>query len=202
MNRCPSYWTLALAAAVVLTGLMTLHGQNATGPRPTSTAVIDVQNVLNNLAEKKTIEADITRRGEQLQRETQDRAKEVRDLEQDLTILAPDSEAFRQANEKRQQKTIELEVWQRIKLQELEGEKAIQMEHLYRKLTAAVERLAKRQGYDLVLYKDETEPVRGKTQQQVATIINMRKVLYAAPELDVTDQITQMLNNEFNNPKK
>lgn len=199
MNRRPSYWTFALAAAVVLTGLMTLHGQNAAGPRPTSIAVVDVQKVFNSLDEQSAIQADITRRGEKFQSESNDRAKEVRNLEQDLSILAPDSEAYRQADEKRQQKAIELEVWQKLKLQQLEREMAIQTEHLYRKITQAVDRLAKKQGYDLVLYKDETEPVRAKTQREVKVLINMRKVLYAAPELDVTDQITQALNNEFNN---
>jgi Skp family chaperone for outer membrane proteins len=191
MNR-QSYWIVALAVIVMFSGLVTLHGQSA---------VVDVQRVLNGLAEKNVVEADITRRGEQLQKQTQEKAKEVRDLEQDLSILGPDSEAYRQTNEKRQEKTIALEVWQRLKLQELETEKALQMEHLYRKLTAAVERLAKKQGYDLVLYKDETESLRAKTQQQVGAIISMRKVLYSAPELDLTDQLTQMLNNEFNNKK-
>ena len=202
MNRRPNHnRTFALAAAVLLTCLLTLQGQNSASRRPTAIAVVDVQKVLNNLAEKNSIEADITRRTEQLQRETNDRAKEIRELEQDLSILGPSSEAFRQTDEKRQEKTISLEVWQRLKVQELEREKAIQTELLYRKVGQAVERLAQKQGYDLVLYKDETEPVRGKTQQQVGVIINMRKVLYASPELDVTDQITQTLNNEFKNKK-
>ena len=202
MNRPASIqWTIVFAAGVVLAGMVTLHGQSAAGPKAPVVAVVDIQKVLNSLAEKNAVEADITRRGEQIQKETQDRAKEVRDLEADLAILAPDADAYKQTDEKRQQKTIELEVWQRIKLQELEREKAIQMEHLYRKAANAIERLAKRSRYDLVFYKDETESLRAKTQQQVATIIQMRKVLYAAPELDITDQLTQMLNNEFNNKK-
>lgn len=200
MNRVkPSMWIAA--GVLVLAGWVSLQGQNTSGPRPVTVAVVDVQEVFKNMAEKTTVEADITRRGEQMQKQTQDKAQEIKALEADLSILGPDSNAYKETEAKAQEKTIALRVWRELEEQKLEREKAVQMERLYLKVAEAASRLAKKNGYDLVLYKDQTESAKGRNQQQVATIINMRKVIYSAPDMDVTSQITQMLNNEFNNKK-
>lgn len=202
MNRPSLTLILAIALCVTLTSLVTLRGQNATKAAPVSVAVVDLQKVFNTLHEKGKVEADIVRKREANERAAQEKGQEVRQLEADLGVLNPDTEAYKQTQEKVQTKAIELEVWVRLEKQKLEREAAIQMEALYLKVLDAIKRRAEQGGYDLVLYKDPTESARGQTQQQVATTIQLRKVLYAKAELDLTEQIAQMLNNEFNNRAK
>jgi Skp family chaperone for outer membrane proteins len=202
MKRSSLTFALVVALALSLTSLVTLQGQNTPKPRSISAAVVDLQKVFNSLEEKKSVEAEIVRRKEANDRTEQERAQEVRALQADLGVLAPDTDAFKQTQAKAEQKAIELEVWARLEKAKLEREAAIQMEGLYLKVLAAIKKKAERDGIDLVLYKDPTESARGRNQQEVATTIQLRKVLYAAPELDITDQITQMLNNEYNNRAK
>ena len=97
-------------------------------------------------------------------------------------------------------KTIELGVELKYRQSQLQIEQALQLEKLYRKMVNMIERLAKQSGYDLVLFKDKLPRVEGANAQQLIGMMNMRKVLYASEQLDLTKQVTQRLNNEFNNP--
>jgi Skp family chaperone for outer membrane proteins len=202
MNRPSSTLVLAVALGLTLTTLVTLHGQAAGKPRPTAVAVVDLQKVLNNLDEKGAVVADLVRRKEQIDKAKVDRAKEVRDLEADLQVLGDKTDAYKQTIEKAELKAIELDSWEKFERRKLDREAAMQIENLYLKVLDAVKRKAEKDGFDIVLYKDSTESIRATNEQQVAAAMNLRKVLYSAPDLDLTDQVTQMLNNEYNNRPK
>ncbi len=191
------------AAAMVMTlaAYVALQGQN-TAAKPVTLAVVDVQKIFSTIKEKSEMEAEITRQTEQVQKEEQDRKQKLNDLQQDLSVLAPESDAFKQTQEKLEKQAIEFQTWKQFTAQKLEREKTIRIEQLYLKVVDAVGRKAQRDGFDVVLFKDETEKLRGQNQQQLAAIIQTRKVLYAAPQLDVTDQLIQMLDNEYNNRGK
>jgi Skp family chaperone for outer membrane proteins len=189
-----------LAVAVTLCSVVSLRGAGAAAKAATI-AVVDVQKVFGALDEKQGVEADITAQTEKLQKEDQDRQTELKALEADLKILNADSDAFKQTRDKLENKAIEYQTWKQFKGRQLENEKALRIERLYNKVIDDVEKLAKKNGYDLVLYKDQTEKLGGQNQQQLAAMIQVRKVLYVTPDIDVTDQITQSLNNDWNNRK-
>ena len=167
-----------------------------------SVAVVDIEKVFTDLDEKATIEAEITAQTEQLQKLEQKKQTEINALQADMEILSPESDAFKQTKDNLEKKLIELQVWRQVKKRQLEGEKTLRIEGLYRKTLEAVARVAKNSGYDLVLFKDKVANLRGQNQQQLAALIQVRKVLYAADDLDITDRISQMLNNEYNNRAK
>ncbi|MDH3585361.1 MAG: OmpH family outer membrane protein [Phycisphaerae bacterium] len=202
MNRQQSFTLIAVTClAVVLLTMVDLRGQAAGGAKPASVAVIDVQAVFGKLEEKAAIEADIQVQADRIQKEEQERQTEVKALQSDLNILRPESPAYNQTQEKLNKKLIEFEVWRQYTRKQLESENTIRIESLYRKVVDAVGSAAKRQGYDLVLYKDQTTPVRGKSQQEVAAKIQLRKVLYSDARLDITEPITQQLNAEYKKAK-
>jgi len=200
MNRHAPIVIAAAAALIVGTCLVSLQGQAA--PAPAGLAVVDVQKALNALAEKTAIEARITRMGEGFQKEALARREQIKKLETDLKVaLQPGTAAYEQTSEKLQLATIEFQAWQRFSQRKIEREKAVNIEALYRKINAAAERIAKQRGFALVLTISDIDSVKANSQQQLAGMIQLRSVLYAAPQTDITDPLTQLLNNEFNNRK-
>lgn len=202
MNFRQSLSMIAVAMVVVaLVGAANLVAQGKAA-RPTSVAVVDVQQVFNTLDEKSTVEADITQQTEQLQKEEQDRQTELKALQADLGILAAGTPAYQETQTKLENKALEFQVWKQFNQRKLEREKVVRLEALYRKVVDAIGGVAKQNNYDIVMFKDSTGDLKGENQQQLAAMIQVRKVLYSNPDLDITDQITQKLNNEWNNRKK
>ncbi|QNN22869.1 OmpH family outer membrane protein [Planctomycetales bacterium ZRK34] len=202
MNFRQSLSMIAVAMVVVaLVGAANLVAQGKAA-RPTSVAVVDVQQVFNALDEKSTVEADITQQTEQLQKEEQDRQTELKALQADLGILAAGTPAYQETQTKLENKALEFQVWKQFNQRKLEREKVVRLEALYRKVVDAIGGVAKQNNYDIVMFKDSTGDLKGENQQQLAAMIQVRKVLYSNPDLDITDQITQKLNNEWNNRKK
>ena len=80
---------------------------------------------------------------------------------------------------------------------EIEQEKALQLEAIYRKIIHVVEGIAKAEGYDLVLFRDHMPDISNASQQQIAGLIQVRKVLYSADRLDLTERVKQKLNADF-----
>jgi Skp family chaperone for outer membrane proteins len=193
--------TAVVVAAVTLTMGLRLQGQNAAAVA-TRVAVVNVDKVFNDLGERSKIEADINTRISDLQKWLQDQNKDIEAMKADLGILKPDTAEYNKKLDALTKAAISAKVESDFRQRQIEQEKAIQLENLYRKMIDAVERVAKNDGYDLVLFKDNIpESLRGANQQQIDQILQVRKCLYAAPQLDLTDRVKTMLNNDYANRK-
>jgi len=193
-------WIAAiLVGGLGLTGWVGANARSLMAGRPTSVAVVDVQLVFESLKEKVQIEADLKGRLEQLNQDEQDRKRELEELKSDLEILAPDTPAYNEKQAKLEQSAIELQAWRTFQTQKLNRERGLQIERLYRKLLDAIGRISQQNGYDLVLFKEKPVDFRGTKPEALNTLIQVRKVLWSSDELDLTDQIIQLINNEFSN---
>jgi len=164
---------------------------------PTATAAVNVERVLNALNEKTQIEAEFQTRQEQLMQEQSEREDELKQIRQDLEILAPGTEAFDQKRESFEKKAMEFKVWQEFNKGKIEREHRIEIEALYRKLVDTVGRLAEEQGYDMVVFQEPEIDFRGANVKQILDRIERRKVIWHRDELDITDALIQRMNNEF-----
>ncbi len=197
-----SFVSVVLVGAVALTavGLGQLHAQNRGQARPVAAAVVDVESVFESLDEQTAIQADLTSRINSLQKWEQGQRKAIQIKQQEeLPVLPENSKAYKQTQEEIEQMAIGLQVELQFRQRQIEREKAMQTESLYRKILAMIERIAVADHFDIVLFKDKTPDMTGANQKQVAALIQVRKLLYSAPDLDITDQVTQKLNNEYNN---
>lgn len=189
---------LAICLTVMLASIATLQGQQNAGAQPTRVAVVNVDEVFNNLAETRSIQAEIESQGEDLAREQQQRRDEIQNLENDYSILAEGSDAAREVREQLESKLLDYEVWQQFTERKMQRERAMRVGQIYRKINMAVEQIAEREGYELVLFDEDLPDFRGaQNQQQVAARIQNRKVLHAADSLDISDRVLQRMNNEF-----
>jgi len=186
---------LSLAALVVTAGLV--GAAASMQAQPTSVAVVNVQEVFNNLKEKTNLEAQMQSRTEKLQQEEQQRRKTIQQLRQDMDVLAPGSDAYKQKEQQLQQKVIDLQVWTKFKQQQLSVERGLQVEGLYRRTLTSVKKIANEAGYDMVLFDEQSPEFNYENPKQLLTLIQMRKVLYASDEVNITDQVIQRMNNEY-----
>ncbi len=184
------------AAAVTLAATMTLRGQGASAP-PVSVGTVNVETVFGNLDERNAIEADIQSRVSELQQWEQEQRKEISAMRSNLEIMQPDSPNYQRQREELEKKLINLRVELEVRQRQIEQHKALQMEQLYRKIIDGTEQVARQAGYEVVLMKDETPNFTGANQQQMAALIQVRKLLYADADLDLTDRVTQQLNNNY-----
>ena len=186
---------MSLAALLVAGALI---GQAASmSAQPSAVATVNVQEVFNNLKEKTSLEAQMQSRTETLQQQEQQRRKAIEQLRQDLQVLAPGSDAYQKKEQELQQKAIDLQVWTKFKQQQVRMERGLQVEGLYRRTLSSVKKIAQENGYDIVLFDEQSPDFDYENSQQLLTLIQMRKVLYASDKVNITDQVIQRMNNEY-----
>lgn len=190
---------LLVMLAITLGTVVGVGAQGMSAARPTKVAVVDVLKVFNGLQEKSQIEADIRTRGEKLRQEEEARRKELMDLQNDLKILAPETPAYTQKTDQIKSKLIELRVWSEMQGEGLKSESSIQLANLYRKMLDTIGRVAKENGYDVVLYKEQEPDFQNVKAEAINQMIQLRKVLWSADDMDLTDQAVTRMNNEYKN---
>lgn len=200
MRRQQVMWLGAtVALAVVLGSIVDLHGQPAVKGRATAVATIQLSEVLAQLDEVDDMNARMRVRRDEIVREKVDREREINVLTQDLEVLDRDSVAAHEAEMKRAQKAIQLEAWMKFQEARLQIDQALMLEDIYRKIVETIGVVAEQDGWDLVLYYDDIRSVQGKTVQQVQSLIALRKLVYASDDLNISDRVIQVMNNNFQN---
>ena len=185
--------------AVGLIAAAVAYGANAMQAEPVSAAVVNVQKVFSNLKEREQIQAEMRQRAQDLQDQEKQRRKKIQQMKSDLDIMEPGSQAYKEQQSKLEQAVIDLQAWQQFKQQKVKRSRGVQLENLYRKTLRAIEDVANEKGYDVVLYKEGAPDFNFQNQRQLSTMIQVRKVLWSKDKLDITQQIIQRMNNEFQN---
>jgi Skp family chaperone for outer membrane proteins len=197
-NRTTS--VIVILAALLLAGWsITAIAQQAQPAHPTRVAVVDVEKVFNALEEKTSIEAGLQGNADKLKQDGQRRQGELKQMEEDLGILAPGSDAYTKKQEELLIKAAELRAWGEVMNKKLQQERGLQIGSVYRKMLEAIGRIAKQGGYDLVLFKEKEANFATASPETLSTLIQVRKVLYSADDMDLTDRVIQVMNNEFRN---
>ncbi len=198
----PKYRMNHVVLTAALIGLATVVGSAVAvvgTARPTAVAVVNVQEVFESLEEKTQVETTMKAQLDSLNEQEQDRKKELQALQADLEILAPGTPAFTEKQHELERKSIELQAWRGFQTQKLQRERGIQIEMLYRKVIDSIGQVAEQNQYDIVMFKESAVNFQGAKPEALTALIQVRKVLWAADDLDLTNNVIQMMNNEFSN---
>src|SRR5690606_18805524 len=144
----------------------------------------NIEHAFDNLSEKTAVETQIRSRGEQLAAEEQQRRERIRNLREDLDMLAAGTQAHRDKQDELERAAFELQTWAQFQQQRLQREHVLQTERLYRQLVEAVGRIAEDEGYDVVLFREAMPRFQADNPQELVAQIQMRKVLYAGDNVD------------------
>ena len=193
-----------LAAAGAFGALVAVASQTAgagarMAPAPARVATVDLVKVIERLNERSDWEVQITNIGKKVQEEFSSRRKGLEEMARQLDS-APESE--RQAlRDKLAFEQLQFEQWERIKKVEIDRERALMWQSMYRNVRAESQKLADAEGWDVIMVNDGVNEIQlqrdSKTplEQQAQEQIVRRRILFAGKSTDVTDQLVVRMNN-------
>lgn len=167
---------------------------------PSVVALVDLEKLMNGLAELDARNADLNARKEKLQAQLNDIKKQIDAIDNDLKNNIAESDV-KARTEKYAQK-FELDA-----LYEARGkafQRLIDLENgdiiraLYEKASMSINAFAQKNGIDLVMLDDRaiSFPKRASVKE-VNSIIESKRILAANDALDITERVLTMMNNEY-----
>jgi len=166
---------------------------------PTSVAVVDWIAVTDKAAEWNEMMAQWKTIGEGLMEEDTKTQKALADLKESIAVLPEGSESQQREQDRFVIQSLQYDAWKKFAADKINSEKARRQIRLYNKITAAVAKIAERDGWQIVLWDDSRSkrPDELKLNDAVE-LIRGRQVLYSRKDaVDITDEVILLLNNEF-----
>lgn len=200
-----SWLPLIAAAALCALALSWRAGAGASiaSAPQTSVAVVDVQQLFKNLDEYRSRDSQIQEQRGELQREFDQKLEALRLLRDELNELPTGSDArLRKVMEGlRLEATInaEGEAWQGW----LVMEQSRLVKEMFRKAEEAVQSVASRDGWDVVLWDHSTNPsltLDGQAAESFETMnrrLVSRTIAYSSPRADITQLVIDTMNNAY-----
>lgn len=167
---------------------------------PTSVAVVDWFAVTDKVDEWKEMQAELNKLRDSLLEQDSKTQKALAELRESVTVLPEGSDTRRREEEKYVIQKLQYEAWKQFRDNKMQTEQARMQVRLYNRITAAVAKVAQRDGWSIILWDDSRTktPVEGKLDE-AAELISRRQVLYSRQDaVDITDEIVLLMNNEFN----
>ncbi len=215
-SRIQTGFFYALSLCVILAGFAQANAQTtpaAEAPkapavaelpkaRPVKIAVIDIEKTFNTLDERGQVQADLSVMGEKFSQESEAMNLEIKQIEDDLKVLDNNSPQFAAKEATLSKKAFEKQAWMTWRQNTMQREQKLRQLDLYRKINIASAELAKENGYDIVMFKEPPieNMARLNPQDQQDAMAN-RKLIFFAPDLEITDALITRMNNEYRNRK-
>ena len=190
-------------AAAVLSAAVLLRPLEAREPAlaaPGKLATVDLGKVFDRLNENADWEMRLTSLQQRIGQEFQTRQTSLEARIKELEAITDEAESAK-AREDLILMRLRFEEWGRLKQLELDREKSLRWQTLYRAVRDEAARLAEAEGYEVVLVNDSLGPlnvsreIEMSQEQQVKLQIEARRLLYAAKATDITEQLVVRMNN-------
>lgn len=202
------YWlkengSMLLAMAAVAVAVLTTVQASALSRKfasPTPVAVVDWLAVTDKVDEWKEMLAQLKKIEDGLREQDARLVKTLSDLKESILVLPEGSESRQREEDKYILASLESEGLKRFAENKLRTEKAKREVRLYQKISAAVSRIAERDGWQIVLWDDSKNksPDLNKLEE-AGQLISRRQVFYSRKDaVDITDAVILLMNNEFN----
>lgn len=197
--------TVALALGAALIGAAFATGANATNVRPpaqpTAVAVVDVVTVLDGLSEKAVMEQRLQQSVTDRQKQLDEVVAKIKTAQDDLKILKEGTPEYREKVRQLLELNAVAEARRNILQRIVAFDKGDMLRDIYTKITVAVQKIADRNGYDIVVLDDSNFPLPNEAaDSDMERAILTRAILYRHDSVDITAQVITLMNNEFNAP--
>jgi Skp family chaperone for outer membrane proteins len=200
----PQRHSLAIVVAALIVALaVVLRPLEAREPgviAPERLATVDMGKVLDRLNEAAEWDMKIDRLSGDIGQEFQGRQEALQSRIDELREM-PESDDSAALREEVALMRLRFEEWGRLKQLELDRERSLKWQTLYRAIREEIARLAEAEGFELVIVNDGLGPisvsreVELSQERQVRMQIESRQVLYAAKATDITEQLVVRMNN-------
>lgn len=190
---------LMIAAVMVATLSTTASSLRSGGP----VAVVDLSRVLDGLDERADAEAKLRAKADEIRVEAEQRETEIRAL-RDQFEAETDPAVQLSISEQIDERIIHFRAWQEFINREMDVERAVLLQNLYRDIRTSIAEMAQADGIDVIMtWQSEGEiqldpnpelpPLETQVRQQIAT----RRIAYAAPRVDRSEDVIIRMNNAY-----
>lgn len=190
-NLC--YAALIAGLAAAFTSMPALWSQQ---PGAGRTGVLNIKDVFTKYNKAKDFEAKLEEETKTEKASIERMDKEIKDLLEEIQILAPDSELRKEKTEKLVQLDgllkYRVEQWNQRTQQRLNENTAL----IYNEIRDECDSFGQQNGYDLIL-KTEAPRLEVKSKESANQRVNRRGVLYYSKTLDISDAVVKSLNDKY-----
>tara|TARA_B100000959_G_scaffold94352_1_gene100221 strand:+ start:3704 stop:4324 length:621 start_codon:yes stop_codon:yes gene_type:complete len=199
VNTTRQFYILATAVVV---SLGSLAWQSSANRRfeplsPTVMAFVDIQNVFNSLEQRAQMFSDAEAYAEELQEEIVARRHKITDIDSEIELYKEGSDKRKELEQKQKLDSLAYNVFVDCCEDKLKRFEARGIRSMYDNIRAAAEKLSKENGWDVVFVNDAAVKLPDGDNPNIMGEIASRRVLYANTNLDVTDQLIEYMNGEF-----
>lgn len=200
MKRSWILAAMAVAAAAGGYGLQQTRGQ-AGGGSAVIVGVVDMMRLFNSYDKTKWLNAEFERQKQRIEQEITQRDAKLKTLSESLGYYAPDSEEYRRTSWELVQARAEREAFLSAAEYQVGNEHRDLTLKTYKEIEAMIASIAQRRGIDVVLTFEQLEeklPDSNAVRQQ----IRFRQVIYYHPRTDITNEVLDALNRDFQSKPK
>lgn len=195
---------IAAASLVSLAGVASFVAPSALAQtakqqqRPSVVRVINLNTILDTLDEKTDRERELQKFLQGLEDNVNGIKKQLDQSRKEMELLPAKGPAFSAKREEVLRLAARYQAeGQTAKLLAEDKKKLMQID-LFEKMSDAVAEYAKSEGIDVVLNDDSAEKVPDNAPaQQTMSAMASRRVLFAAHEIDISDEVAQRMNNAY-----
>jgi len=186
---------LASAGAFLLTNTPAKPTEIDNQPA-TRVAVCDIEQIYANYDRARGLIEKLNESRQAILKENEDRGKSIETLQMELEQLKVGSKEYEDRFNELQRLTIERQSWLQLKEAIILREHARLTTEMYGEITGAIERIARQDGYDVVLFR-ENKALESREPKEILDQIRSRKVLYAKPSCDITQRVLSSMNEAY-----
>ena len=208
MNRITRHLNVSTLGLMVAMGTVIGYaagGQRAVAPDSVVIAVVRIDALFDELQQRADALIALRKMELDVQDENRSRTEAITALQAELENVVA---AMRREELKDEIaiKQLQLRFWQQAASVEVEVEKALQLQNLYRSMRAATKALAEAEGYDMVIVDDAADDLPFETESRVSPQVQVlqqiatRKILYRNAALDITMDLATRMNNQYHGP--
>lgn len=191
---------IALAAAGLLAAPAGALRLSAPLAAPSAIGVVDLATVFDRLAESAEWDVRIRALESSFAEEFRAKNAELEKLRGELDAMPEGPERAARTDAGRLRK-LQAEEWAALKQTEIDREKSLKWQAVYRAVREGAKRLAEAEKLDLVVVDDSRTEIRTKRSAEVSLEaqaqgqISQLRVLHAAKSVDVTEKLIVQINN-------
>jgi Skp family chaperone for outer membrane proteins len=195
-NRRSWIVVVAVAGAVWAVAASRDHAQSAGPAAEGRVGVVNLARVFKDCDQTQALNVELEAETKRIRLEGDKKMQAIRAEEEALQAFTPDSADWYARNQKLKRLKLEHRVFLALEEDRIGEDYMRWMKEIYETVSAGIAKVAKKRGMQVVLTEDEvdlgvTDP---KLLQQL--ILN-RKVIYADPQVDLTEEVLASLNADF-----
>lgn len=197
-----SWWMTGLVGLVVGGAMFAVLGssqaQDSAPPaEPTRVACVDIVRAYNEYQRQIDINTEMEEVQERLKLENRERLERIDQLQTALAALDPADPNYRKKQDELLRQQVAYRNWSDLIQASLARELSVWTGRMYQEITNKTAQIAEERGIELVLYLDGQFIPMADDADAVREQIRSRRVLYAAPELDLTDAVITAINAQY-----